>query len=117
MVIIASPAKPFPLTPKTSVIRKAALALYESEIEACYAALESSTVVGDDVMLVINCDERASLSFVRKAVHKVIERKEALPDDVDMFQYGLDSSVFSGMFHAVLPTDALPIQVESDLPA
>lgn len=93
MVVVTSPNKPLPLTPKNTLIRKAALALYEQEVEDCYAGLERKTEVEHDVVLSAGCDERTVLSFVQEVVRKVMDRKvpERLSDDADLFQYGLDS--------------------------
>ncbi|KAG8854181.1 hypothetical protein FRB96_007737 [Tulasnella sp. 330] len=91
MILVTSPGKPFPLTPKQTVVRKSALVLYESEIAACYAAVESASNMGSDVDTPVNWSQGETLIFVKKLVQKVLEREYIPSDDEDLFQNGLDS--------------------------
>lgn len=91
MILVANSSKPFPMTPKNTVMRKAVVALYDSEIEACYEAVERSANVGSDIEVPTEWDQEQTLAFVRRIVTKVMERKEPPADEVDLFQVGLDS--------------------------
>ncbi|KAG8998638.1 hypothetical protein FRB94_006729 [Tulasnella sp. JGI-2019a] len=91
MILVASSNKPMSLTAKNTVVRKAALALYESEIEACYAAMNDSVEYAGDIPVLATWNDEDTSKFVRQIVAKVMERDEPPSDDDDLFQHGLDS--------------------------
>ncbi|KAG8877545.1 hypothetical protein FRB98_006665 [Tulasnella sp. 332] len=91
MILVTSPNKPIPLTPKQTVMRKKALALYEAEIDACYAAQEHSTGTAEEVPVPTIWNDEDTLTFMRRLVVKVMERSEPPSDEADLFQNGLDS--------------------------
>ncbi|KAG8877546.1 hypothetical protein FRB98_006666, partial [Tulasnella sp. 332] len=91
MIIVTSPNKLIPLTPKQTVMRKKALVLYEPEIEACYAAQEQSSEAAGDVSVPMTWDDEETSIFMRRLVARVMERSKAPSDEADLFQNGLDS--------------------------
>lgn len=89
MILVTSPTKPFPLTPKRTILRYKATELYKPEIEACYEASGRSAEFGSDVPLPANWDDQTeALRYVRQMVGKVMT---APSDEADLFQFGLDS--------------------------
>ncbi|KAG8992459.1 hypothetical protein FRB94_013915 [Tulasnella sp. JGI-2019a] len=91
MILVTSPNKPILLTAKNTVIRKAALALYEDEIEACYAAVDHSAEAARDIPVPTSWNQEETSIFIRRIVAKVMERDEPPTDEDDLFQNGLDS--------------------------
>ncbi|KAG8978199.1 hypothetical protein FRB94_004592 [Tulasnella sp. JGI-2019a] len=72
-------------------MRKAALLLYETEIEAIYAAIEKSAEAGHDVPMPATWDAEGAQRFVHEVVMKGLDRRTPLSDEVDLFQNGIDS--------------------------
>ncbi|KAG8977783.1 hypothetical protein FRB93_011765 [Tulasnella sp. JGI-2019a] len=81
------------LTVKNTIIRKATLALYEFEIEACYAAMNNSVKAARDIPLPATWNDKDISKFMCQLVAKVMERDEPPFDEDDLFQNGLDSYV------------------------
>ncbi|KAG9010812.1 hypothetical protein FRB94_009719 [Tulasnella sp. JGI-2019a] len=91
MILVASSDKLMPLTAKNTIVRKAALALYEPEIEACYAAMNNSAEAAGDIPVPTTWNDQDTSKFMRQIVAKVMERDEPPSDEDDLFQNGLDS--------------------------
>ncbi|KAG9007856.1 hypothetical protein FRB94_013912 [Tulasnella sp. JGI-2019a] len=91
MILITSVNKLMPLTAKNTVIRKVALALYESEIEACYAAVDDSAGAAANIPIPTTWNDEEALRFVRRVVAKVMKKEEPPSDEEDLFQNGFDS--------------------------
>lgn len=90
MILVTSPTKPFPLTPKRTILRYKAIELYKLEIELCYDASERSAEFGKGVTLPVDWDEeRETVRYVREMVGKVM--KAPTECERDLFQFGLDS--------------------------
>ncbi|KDQ13757.1 hypothetical protein BOTBODRAFT_188241 [Botryobasidium botryosum FD-172 SS1] len=87
MIVVANSSKPFALTDKGSIKRGITLDLYNSEIEAAYAAVESSSQT--DIESPSVWDAVATTEFVRRAVVSVLGH--AVQDSDDIFQHGGDS--------------------------
>ncbi|KDQ13755.1 hypothetical protein BOTBODRAFT_160018 [Botryobasidium botryosum FD-172 SS1] len=87
MIVVADSSKPFALTDKGSVRRGITLDLYNSEIEAAYAAVESSSQT--DIESPSVWDAVATAEFVRRAVVSVLGHE--VQDNDDIFQHGGDS--------------------------
>lgn len=49
MIIVADPTKPFPRSPKGTIIRKQAIALYSAEIEKLYVSFDLYNATSADV--------------------------------------------------------------------
>ncbi|KAF9000290.1 putative nonribosomal peptide synthetase [Cyathus striatus] len=88
MVLIASPTKPLPRTAKGTVIRKSALKLYETEIEALYQKMETSNV--ENVSAPIAWEEQTVASWLLKQASD-IQSSSSLEPGTDLFDQGFDS--------------------------
>lgn len=91
MIIIAGSKKPFRFTPKQSIIRKASLADYESEIDATYRAVAESAEKG--VAGPTEWSPDSVHDFVKQVVFKIMEQE--LADDDDIFVHGGDRYIHS----------------------
>ncbi|KAJ7156520.1 hypothetical protein C8R43DRAFT_1125714 [Mycena crocata] len=84
--VVADPSKPIELTAKGTARRAAALAMYETEIQEVYIAMERSSQT--HLVAPTNYDIASSLEFVSSAVREVMVK---LPgDEEDLFQNGCD---------------------------
>ncbi|RAK78914.1 NRPS-like enzyme [Aspergillus fijiensis CBS 313.89] len=86
---LASPAKPFQVTPKGTTKRRAVNSDYAEEIEAIYAAAAAAEAAGvpqlpDTLDLAHLCE------YVRSLVAELLARAD-LADDEDLYAAGLDS--------------------------
>ncbi|CCM00767.1 uncharacterized protein FIBRA_02808 [Fibroporia radiculosa] len=87
MIIIASPAKPFEYTPKSTIRRAAVIAKYDDEINVAYDRVEESSQ--SSIPAPIQWESENVLPFVRAIVNKVM--KHDVMDEDDLFHHGCDS--------------------------
>ncbi|KAJ7485751.1 hypothetical protein FB451DRAFT_1230943 [Mycena latifolia] len=91
LVLVGTPTKPFVLTDKHSINRKLSLNHFVDEIEAAYRRVEEDGY--EEVALPTGGlplhDSEAVTSYVEAVVHKVLQRRVAL--DEDLFDAGLES--------------------------
>jgi len=86
MIIVRSSDKPFEYTVKGTLRRQACLRIYETEIEAVYAAVENSSQT--ELTPPSEWNAQTTLEFVNTVVEKVMKRKLGTEDDI--FQNGCD---------------------------
>lgn len=86
MIITTSPTKPLEFTPKGTPRRHVCIANYTDEINALYAAVDTSSQT--HLPIPAAWTPASTLDFVRKAVGAVV--LVPLSDDEDMFQQGCD---------------------------
>ncbi|KAH6664230.1 male sterility protein-domain-containing protein [Halenospora varia] len=89
MVFFTSSNKPFPRTPKGTVVRRQGTELYAKEIEEFYARSEHGSVY-DTVQINLYDKRNVVLSKTQGLVQKVMGDVELEPD-VDFFVQGMDS--------------------------
>ncbi|TFY76549.1 hypothetical protein EWM64_g7463, partial [Hericium alpestre] len=91
LVLVEDPAKPFLVTDKNTVKVKLTLALYQDEIEGAYRDLEEGGFEEAEVPPsgLDAKDAEGITAYVRAVVANVLKRP--VPDNVDLFQEGLDS--------------------------
>ena len=95
MILVANPAKPLELTAKGTPRRNVCLAKYEAEIEAIYAAAESSR---DGPQPPSTWTPESTLAFVHSVVEAAMDQKVAENDE--LFSLGCDR-------YAIMPLCAL----------
>lgn len=94
MILVTSPSKPILYTPKGTTRRKATLEQYAEEIDALYAAVDESGQ--DDISGPAEWTLESTLDFTRKVVARMIKKSsKELVDTSDLFESGLDRSVFT----------------------
>ena len=88
MILVAHPAKPFLLTAKSTLRRRATLEAYTMEIDALYASREAGAEQVDAAMREAwdGDDIRASVRGIVETVMRVV----GIKDDDDLFQQGCD---------------------------
>ncbi|KAJ6554493.1 hypothetical protein B0H19DRAFT_1262842 [Mycena capillaripes] len=93
LVLVAAPTKPFVLTDKRSLNRKATLSLYVDEINTAYARVEEGEY--DEIALpdggLAPQDTEGIRSYVQALVHKVLQGQRRVALDDDLFDVGLES--------------------------
>ncbi|KAF9000302.1 hypothetical protein BDQ17DRAFT_1427302 [Cyathus striatus] len=89
MILITSPDKPLPRTAKGTVMRKAALQLYDEEIEALYQTIESNTT-GDHITPPESWDKESLQVWLLQQA-KDIQSIAHLDSTQDLFEQGFDS--------------------------
>ncbi|KAF9000304.1 hypothetical protein BDQ17DRAFT_1427303 [Cyathus striatus] len=89
MILIASPDKPLPFTPKGTVMRKAALKLYETEIEALYQSVESNTSSGE-IDPPVTWEEKVVVEWLLRQTSDILSSSR-LELNEDFFDQGFDS--------------------------
>ncbi|KAL4954314.1 NRPS-like enzyme [Aspergillus filifer] len=85
---LASPEKPFRITPKGTTQRQAVNKDYADEIEAIYSAAEEDSDV--QATLPSTVDKDNMTAYVRQLVYSLMEREDVKDDD-DLYSAGLDS--------------------------
>jgi thioester reductase-like protein len=103
MILIAFHEKPFQYTPKGSVSRHRTLALYESEIEAKYGAIQEAST--SNVKTPVSWTEPNASSYVRAVVLEIMRPNGPDLNDDDLFIQGCDSlqaSVIRNRLHRTL---------------
>ncbi|KAJ3821631.1 putative aminoadipate reductase [Lentinula raphanica] len=92
MILIASPDKPLPRVGKGTVARKAALALYESEINEIYAIVESNSG-GDSVDPPKSWTAVDVQSWLVAHITDITSNHISVDPTHDLFEQGFDSLV------------------------
>nr|F8P9P5.2 RecName: Full=Adenylate-forming reductase Nps11; AltName: Full=Benzoic acid reductase; AltName: Full=Nonribosomal peptide synthase-like enzyme 11; Short=NRPS-like [Serpula lacrymans var. lacrymans S7.9]ANX99775.1 benzoic acid reductase [Serpula lacrymans] len=90
MILITRPDKPLPRTGKGTVMRKAAVTIYDKEIDALYDTVEASTTVNKDVELPKDWSEESLVVWLGEHAARVNSDKKVDPE-VDVFEQGFDS--------------------------
>ena len=112
IIITRETIKPFRRTDKGSTARKATLAAFDPEIQACYARSTQSKAPPFPLPSVDN--GRSLLDVIRVLVKEIVEHE--LSDSVDFFEAGMDSLQASRLRKAVLnrlrATPGLPNPVD-----
>ncbi|KAF5362791.1 hypothetical protein D9757_011015 [Collybiopsis confluens] len=91
MILIASPDKPLPRVGKGTVARKAALALYESEINELYSVVESNSG-GDNVDPPKAWTAEEIKPWLEEQVMNILSnRTDSVHVTKDLFEQGFDS--------------------------
>lgn len=88
MIIIATPAKPFKVTPKQTLRRSDILKDYSDEIEQAYRSFELSSSSMDIITPPNSWDEAGSVDFIKATIFRILGHD--LEDDDDFFQNGLN---------------------------
>ncbi|KAG5652628.1 putative NRPS-like protein biosynthetic cluster [Sphagnurus paluster] len=90
MILITSKDKPLPRTGKGTIMRKAALTLYEKEIDALYDAVETSIRTAENVNSPATWSvEDVQQWMVQQAVD--LTSGSSISPSVDLFEQGFDS--------------------------
>ena len=89
LVLMEHPSKPFQLTDKRTVKKKATLELYREEIEQAYQIVEQGELGSIGIEAPAFSDIESITSFVRALVSRSLGRD--IGDDDDFFNSGLDS--------------------------
>ncbi|KAJ7255805.1 hypothetical protein B0H12DRAFT_1202107 [Mycena haematopus] len=87
MVIFTSPEKPLPRSGKNTVLRKAALAAFETEIEALCVTFDFAIADAPSAWAIGNIQEW----LLRLAVDLSQSRKPTISSNQDLFEQGFDS--------------------------
>ncbi|RYP62047.1 hypothetical protein DL769_007472 [Monosporascus sp. CRB-8-3] len=93
-VICANPDKPFARTPKGTVIRKLSEALYHDEIEQLYSdssPAKKTVRVGLNPIVKPVYELPDVMEFARNIISSSFAVAATIPDDGDLYAYGLDS--------------------------
>ncbi|KAF8835574.1 putative aminoadipate reductase [Paxillus ammoniavirescens] len=90
MILVTSKDKPMPRTGKGTVMKKATIKLYESEIEALYESVEASTKAGIDVPLPSDWVQTEVENWLM--VHATaVNSDKPVEVDEDLFKQAFDS--------------------------
>ncbi|KAF4610030.1 hypothetical protein D9613_010647 [Agrocybe pediades] len=89
MILISSPDKPLPRAGKGTIMRKAALAVYNQEIEDIYAEV-AATASTDTVAPPESWMEEAVVAWIKAQVKEILSGNEMSTTD-DLFEKGMDS--------------------------
>ena len=87
MILVASPNKPVPRTPKGTIMRKMALKMYDAEIEQIYKAVENSK--GGDIPPPLAWDKGNIQDWLLTNLNELLGRPNVDPD-ADLFEQGAD---------------------------
>ncbi|KAF8871770.1 putative aminoadipate reductase [Infundibulicybe gibba] len=101
MVIFTSREKPLPLTPKGTVMRKAALQVYNKEISALYDALELGVKESQNVNPPTSWQEDDVRTWILAEAQRLHNGKGFSPS-VDLFEQGFDSLSATFLRHRLL---------------
>ncbi|PWY65421.1 NRPS-like enzyme [Aspergillus eucalypticola CBS 122712] len=88
MILLASPTKPFQLTPKGTTQRHAVNLAYTREIDAIYAAQDEQQV---EVKLPAATDYESLRNYLQSIISSLTGRSQDLKDSDDLYTLGLDS--------------------------
>ncbi|KAF9072482.1 hypothetical protein BDP27DRAFT_1418094 [Rhodocollybia butyracea] len=89
MILVVDPKKPLPRVGKGTVARKAAIALYDSEIDKLYETVDSNTG-GNSVELPTSWNAMDLHSWLVDQISDILST-EAPPSAADLFDHGFDS--------------------------
>ncbi|KDR79170.1 hypothetical protein GALMADRAFT_1363110 [Galerina marginata CBS 339.88] len=89
MILVSSPAKPLPRAGKGTIMRKAALAAYDAEINEIYAKVEA-TVNVDSVLPPASWEKGDTEAWLKAQVEDIHSGKSFTVTD-DLFEQGMDS--------------------------
>ncbi|KIK64221.1 hypothetical protein GYMLUDRAFT_40511 [Collybiopsis luxurians FD-317 M1] len=89
MILIVDPKKPLPRVGKGTVARKAALALYEAEIDQLYETIEANSG-GDSVELPNSWEANDVQAWLGDQISSIVSTKVPAPTE-DLFEHGFDS--------------------------
>ncbi|KAI0087636.1 hypothetical protein BDY19DRAFT_994946 [Irpex rosettiformis] len=89
LILLESPSKPFQLTDKRTVKKKATLDLYREEIEQAYQTVEQGQLGSNNIIAPVFSDITSVTAFIRTLVSTSLGRN--IGDDDDFFNSGLDS--------------------------
>ncbi|GLB33171.1 putative acetyl-CoA synthetase-like protein [Lyophyllum shimeji] len=112
MILLAPKDKPLPRAGKGTVMRKAALALYDAEIDALYGTVESSTKGAEDVLAPVSWSSKDVEEWLIKQAVDLTSRNDIAPS-ADLFEQGFDS--LSATFLRLRITGALRSSGEAAL--
>ncbi|KAF8154567.1 hypothetical protein B0H34DRAFT_661311 [Crassisporium funariophilum] len=89
LVLISSPDKPLPRAGKGTIMRKAALSLYNEEIEAIYATVESTTGI-ENVVPPASWTTENTEHWLKEQIEDIHSGRE-FSISGDVFEQGMDS--------------------------
>lgn len=109
MIAFASPDKPFPRTPKGSVMRRGALSLYEREINSLYGGQEAQHSQATRAQMT---DGATIRNIVRQAVIDITQKEYPVGgDETSFFSMGFDSLRVLQLMHIL--TRGLPASLRA----